>query len=132
MGDVSNVRHEAMRIGGEKVETADRIEVFNPYNACTTSILFPVSYPKSGPAVVQIYSLNLAVRYEFFMSQASADRSLSAASVSMILTLSRETTYEYVSVEGVLVLFPPATMQAFLLKFSPILTSNIIWQLICW
>ncbi|MBL6933517.1 MAG: phosphonoacetaldehyde dehydrogenase [Rhodospirillales bacterium] len=32
MGDVSNVRHEAMRIGGEKVETADRIEVFNPYN----------------------------------------------------------------------------------------------------
>ena len=27
----SNLRHECMRIGGEKVDTADRIDVFNPY-----------------------------------------------------------------------------------------------------
>jgi acyl-CoA reductase-like NAD-dependent aldehyde dehydrogenase len=31
--DVSeNIRHEAMRIGGEKITTKDRIEVLNPYN----------------------------------------------------------------------------------------------------
>ncbi len=28
----SNLRHDAMRIGGKKVDTTDRIEVFNPYN----------------------------------------------------------------------------------------------------
>jgi len=28
----SNQRHEAMRIGGKKVDTADRIDVFNPYD----------------------------------------------------------------------------------------------------
>ncbi len=32
MDKALNVRHEAMRIGGEKVDTTDRIEVFNPYN----------------------------------------------------------------------------------------------------
>lgn len=28
----SNARHEAMRIGGKKIDTVDRIEVFNPYD----------------------------------------------------------------------------------------------------
>ena len=28
----ANIRHEAMRIGGDKVTTEERIEVLNPYN----------------------------------------------------------------------------------------------------
>ena len=31
-----------------------------------------------------------------------------------------------------IVMFPPRTSRAFLLKFSPSLISNIIWHLICW
>jgi phosphonoacetaldehyde dehydrogenase len=32
MSKNASIRHEAMRIGGNKVDTTDRIEVFNPYN----------------------------------------------------------------------------------------------------
>jgi len=33
MDALSNIRHDSMRIGGEKVSTEDRIDVFNPYTS---------------------------------------------------------------------------------------------------
>ena len=59
-------------------------------------------------------------------------RSLRAAIVKAILTESLDTTEEYVIAAGVSVLWPSATKRAFLLKFSPILTSKIMWHVIFW
>jgi hypothetical protein len=61
--------------------------------------MVPASDPNSGPALVQIFSLQSAVSYAFWMSQARIFRSfLSAAMVNAILTELRETTDAYVSV----------------------------------
>ena len=65
---------------------------FSPYNAIFTSINVPSSSQNSGPANVQIFSLQSAVRYMFCISQASISRSFNAAIVKAILTESLDTT----------------------------------------
>ena len=76
------------------------LDDFNPYNALTTSIVLPASGPNSGTAVVHIFSQQGAVIYSFCISHPSVDNPLSAAIVRLILTLSLETTDEYVMDEG--------------------------------
>ena len=96
------------------------------------SINVPSSSPNSGPANVQIFSLQSAVRYEFCISQANISRLFNAAIVRDILNESFKTTNKNVIEEGSVVVCPPPTNRAFLLKLSPSLISNIIWHLICW
>ena len=64
------------------------------------SINVPSSSPNSGPANVQIFSLQSAVRYAFCISQASISSSFNAAIVKAILTESLDTTDENVIEEG--------------------------------
>ena len=92
----------------------------------------PSSSPNSGPANVQIFSLQSVVRYASCISQASISSSFNAATVKAILTESLDTNKENVIEEGAVVVCPPTTSCSFLLKFSPSLISNIIWNLICW
>ena len=73
---------------------------FNPYNTCTAGIFLPASETNSGPDVVHIFSQQGAVRYAFCISHPSVDKPLSAAIDREILTLSLETTHEYVMDEG--------------------------------
>ena len=105
---------------------------FSPYNAIFTIINMPSSYRNSVPANVQIFSLQSAVRYELCTSQSNISRLFNAAIVKAILTESLDITDENVIEEGAVVMCTPPTSRAFLLKFSPSLISNIIWNLICW
>ena len=82
--------------------------------------------------MVHIFSLHLAVRYSFWISQAKRYNPFNEAIVNAILIESRDTTEEYVIEDGASVIWPPPTSHAFCLKFFPILTSNIMWHLICW
>ena len=91
----------------------------------------PSSYPNYGPANVQISSLQSAFRYAFFISQASISSSFNDVIVKAILAESIYSTSENVIEEGAVVVCPPPTSRAFLLKFSPSLISNIICNLIC-
>ena len=59
-------------------------------------------------------------------------RSLSTATFSEIWTDPLDTTYEKVISSRVWVLCPSSTNRYFLLKFSPIFTSNITWHIIFW
>jgi hypothetical protein len=59
-------------------------------------------------------------------------RWLKAAIVKVMQTESLDTTDEYVIAAGILVLWPSATKRAFLLMFSPIFTSKIMWHMIFW
>ena len=77
------------------------------------------SSPNSGPANVQIFSLQSAVRYALCISQASISSSFNAAIVKAILTESLDTTDENVIEEGAVVVCPPPNSHPFLLKFSP-------------
>ena len=54
------------------------------------------SKPNSGPHVMCYFSVVGACRYGFWMSQAQTSRLFKAPYVTAILTLSRETTPEYV------------------------------------
>ena len=92
----------------------------------------PSSYPNSGPANVQFFSLQSAVRYAFCISQARISSSFNAAIVKAILIESLENTDENVIEEGDIFVCPPPTSCAFILKLLPSLISNIIWHLICW
>ena len=60
------------------------------------------------------------------MSQAETCKEFKDAIVKAILTLSLETTLEYVIDAGSLVLCPSATNLAFLVKAPSILMSNIM------
>ena len=105
---------------------------FNPYNAIFTRINVPYSSLNSGPENVQIFSLKSAVRYALYISQSSTSISFNDVIVKSILHESLDTTKKNVIEEGAVVVCPPPTSCAFLLKFSPSLISNIIWHLICW
>ena len=59
-------------------------------------------------------------------------RSFNATIVRAIRTESLDLTDEYFMAAGVDVLWLSATRRAFLLKFSPIFTSKIIWHVIFW
>eukprot|EP00549_Striatella_unipunctata_P006005 CAMPEP_0118720692 /NCGR_PEP_ID=MMETSP0800-20121206/30255_1 /TAXON_ID=210618 ORGANISM="Striatella unipunctata, Strain CCMP2910" /NCGR_SAMPLE_ID=MMETSP0800 /ASSEMBLY_ACC=CAM_ASM_000638 /LENGTH=83 /DNA_ID=CAMNT_0006628367 /DNA_START=803 /DNA_END=1054 /DNA_ORIENTATION=- len=63
----------------------------SPYNAFFTIITDPLSDPNSGPASVQIFSVQGALRY-ILMSQAKMSKSFELAYRNAILTLSRDTT----------------------------------------
>ena len=67
---------------------------FSQYNAIFTSMNVPSSYPISGPANVQIFSLQSAVRYVFCISQAIILSSFNDVIVKAILTESLDTTDE--------------------------------------
>ena len=69
---------------------------FIPYNAIFTIINVPYSSPNSGPANVQIFSLQCAVIYVFYVSQAIISSLLNSAIVKAILTESLDTTYKNV------------------------------------
>ena len=86
----------------------------------------------SGTALVQIFFLHTAIRYAFWISHVRISRSFNAAIVRAIRTESLDTTDEYVVEAGAVVVWPPSTSIALRLKFSPSLTSKIIWHLICW
>ena len=101
---------------------------FSPYNYIFTSINVSSSYPNSGPTNVQIFSLQSAVRFAFCISQASISSSFNAVIVTAILTESLDTIDKNLIEEGDVVMCPPPTSRAFLLKFSPSLISNIIWH----
>ena len=64
--------------------------------ACTTIITHPASDPNSGPATVQIFSLQGAYRYAFEISAAYTSKSFKPAMVKANHTLSLNTTDEYV------------------------------------
>ena len=96
------------------------------------SINVPSYSPNSGPANVQIYSMQNAVRYAFCISHASISSSFNAVIVKSILTESLDTTNENGIKEVAVVVCPPSTSRAFILKLSPSLISNIIWHLIFW
>ena len=72
----------------------------NTYNARTTRICLPASEPNSGLAVVHIFSRQGDVRYAFCISHPIVDKPLSAAIVRAIMTISLETTDEYIMDEG--------------------------------
>ena len=95
------------------------------------SINVPSSSTNSGTANVQIFSLKSVVRYEFCISQASISSLFNAAIVKSILTESLDTTNENVIEEGAVIVCPPPTSRAFILKLLPSFISNIIWHLIC-
>ena len=105
---------------------------FSPFNAIFTIINVPSSSPDSGPVNVQILSLQCAVRYVFCISQAIISSSFNAEIVKAILTEYLNTNYENVIDEGAVVVCPPSTIRAFLLKLWPSWKSNIISHLICW
>ena len=105
---------------------------FSPYNAFFTSINVPSFSTNSGPTNVQIFSLQSAVRYAFYIFQASTSSSFNAAISKAILAGSLDTTDKNVIEEGAVVVCPPPTSHAFLLKFLPSFISNSIWHLICW
>jgi len=86
--------------GRTRVRVKVRTKDFNSYNALTIIIFCPHLDPNSGPATVQIFSLHGAVKYAFCMSRDSMLSPLSAAIVKAILTLSLDTTDEYVKDEG--------------------------------
>ena len=95
---------------------------FIPYNEIFTSINVSSSSPNFGPANVQIVSLKSAVRYALCIFQANISRLFNAAIVKAILTESLDTTDENVTEEGAVVVCPPPTSRAFILK---LLTSLI-------
>ena len=66
-------------------------------------MMVPYSDPNSGPALVQIFSLHTAVRYEFWISHARMLRSFNAAIVRTIQTDSLDTTNEYAMEAGAVV-----------------------------
>ena len=105
---------------------------FSPYNAILTSINVPYYSPNSGPANVQIFSLQSTVRYLFCILQANISRPFNAAIVKYILTESLDTTEENVIEYSAVVMCPPPNSRAFLLKCLPSLISNIIWNFIYW
>ena len=107
-------------------------EDFSPYYSIFTSINVPYYSSNSGPTNVQIFSLQSAVRYAFCILQASISSSFYYVIVKYILTESLDNTNENMIEDGDVVICPPPTSRAFLLKFSPSLISNIIWHLICW
>ena len=82
--------------------------------------------------MVHIFYLHLSVRYELWMSKSKRSNQFNAAILNAILIESQDTAEEYVIEDGASVILPPPTSLAFRLKFSPILTSNIMWHLICW
>ena len=108
------------------------LDDFRPYNAIFTSINVLSSSPDTGPGNVQFFYLQSAVRYVFCILQANISRSFNAAIFKAILTVSLDSTNDNVIEEGAVVVCPPPTIRAFLLKFLPSLISNIIWHLICW
>ena len=93
--------------------------------------ILPSRCPKSGPARIQTFSLQGAVRYAFSISADNTSRLFSAVMVRHILTESRATAVLYVIEVGVEVLWPSATYHAFRRKFSLNLTSNIKCPVIC-
>ena len=84
---------------------------FSPYNSIFTSINVPSSSPNSGPANVQIFSLQSFVRYAFYISQVSISSLFNAAIVKSILTESLDTTNKNVIELGAVVVCPPPTSQ---------------------
>ena len=69
----------------------------------------PYSSPNSGPANVQIFSLQSAVRYALCISQASISSSFNASIVKAILTESLDTTEDNIIEEGAVVVCPTPT-----------------------
>ena len=69
---------------------------FSPYNAIFTIINVPYSYPNSGPANVQIFSLQSAVKYAFCLSQDNISRLFNAVIFKAILTEYLDSTDENV------------------------------------
>ena len=83
------------------------------------------------PASVQILSLHLAIRCTLPISHANISKSFKDASRNKILTLSLNTTLEYVIHGGGTVVWPSATNLALLENFPSILILNIICPLTC-
>ena len=73
------------------------------------------------PASVQSFSLNLALSYTLPISHANISKSFKDASRNAILTLSLDTTLEYVIDDGGAVVCLLATNLASLVKFPSIL-----------
>ena len=116
----------------DSLDLNDATDDFCPYNAILTNINVPSYSPNSGTANFQIFSLKSSVRYAFCILQASISSSFNAVIVKAILTESLDNTDRNMIDEGAVVMCPLSTSCAFLLKFSPSLISNIIWNLICW
>ena len=89
---------------------------FSPYDSIFTSINVPSSFPISGPTNVQRFSLQGAVRYAFFISQANLSILFNAAIVKAILIDSLETTNINVIEYGNAGVCPPPTSCNFLLN----------------
>ena len=104
----------------------DALDDFSPYNVIFTSINVPSSSPNSGPANVQIFPLQSVVRYAFSIFQANISRLFNDTTVKAILNESLDTIDKTVIEKGAVVVCPPPTSRAFLLKLLPSLISNII------
>ena len=106
-------------------------ELLSPYSALAISITISCSVPNYMPDSVQIFSLLLALRYALPISHANIYNSFKEASRNAILTLSLDTTLEYVIDDDGSGVWPLATNLTFLVNFPFILILYIMCTLTC-
>ena len=88
----------------------DAPDDFNPYNVQITTITFPFFSLYSGMATNQLLSLHGALRYAFQTTHVIASSSFNSVMRNPNLTLSLDTTEEYVRLAGISVVAPLATI----------------------
>ena len=81
------------------------------------------------PVYVQSFYLHFSLMYALSISYENIFKSFEDASINVILTLSLDTTLEYVIDDGSYVVLPSVTNLAFLVNFPSILISDIMCTL---
>ena len=101
-------------------------ELLIKYSALDIIITIKFSVPNYVPDSIKSFSLHLALRYALHISHENIFKSFKDASRNAILTLSLDTTLEYVIDDGGAVVWPSATNLDFLVNYPSILISNIM------
>ena len=102
-----------------------------PYSYTDIIITILFSVPNSVTNSVQIFSLHLALRYALPMLHANISKPFKDAIRNAILTLSLDTTIDYVTDDGGAVVWPSATNIYSLVKFPSNFMLNIMCTLTC-
>ena len=97
-----------------------------PYSYIPAIVTIPCSVPKYVLTLVQIFSLQFLFRYALPMSHVNISKSFKDTSINSILTLSLDTTLDYLSNDCVYVVCPSAIILAFLVNLPSILMSNFM------
>ena len=106
-------------------------EHLSPYRDLAIIITITFSAPNSVTDSVQSFSLHFSLSYALPISHANICKLFKDANRNSILTLSLDTTLQYVIDDGGAVLWLSATNLAFLVNFPYILISNIMCTLTC-